>query len=100
MRKITIKESHLKKIINESLKKVLNENCWYGDTSPFEEIYKNADKICSSLEDRVNSEDYEEWGDDFSYGRMYEWAKKVRDDAEEYIRCNSHYTSINGGENW
>jgi hypothetical protein len=31
---------------------------------------------------------------------MYEWAKRVKDDAEEYIHCNSQFTSINGGEDW
>ena len=97
---IRLTEGDLHRIIKESVNKVLTESCWYGDTKPFETIYQMADKIVNSLEARVTDENYEEWGDDFSYGRMYEWAKRVKDDAEEYIHCNSQFTSINGGEDW
>lgn len=99
-KKIRLTESELHNIIKESVNKVLTESCWHGDTKPFETIYQMADKIVNSLEARVANENYEEWDDDFSYSRMYEWAKRVRDDAEEYMRYNSQFTSINGGENW
>jgi hypothetical protein len=96
---IRLTESDLHNIIKKSVKNVLNESCWYGDTKPFETIYNAANQILSNLE-YVNNEDYEECGDDYSYGRMYEWAKKVRDDAEYYIQENSFNTPINGGEDW
>jgi hypothetical protein len=97
---IRLTENDLHKIIKESVKNVLNESCWHGDVKPFEVIYQMADKIVTSLEDRINDENYEEWGDDFRYSHMYEWAKRVRDDSEQYMHCNSQFSPINGGEDW
>ena len=95
---VRLTESDLHKLIKESVKKVMNESTWYGDTKPFETIYNAANQIVEQL-DYVN-DDYEESGDDYSYGRMYNWAVRVRDDAEYYIRENSSNTPINGGEDW
>ena len=97
-----ITEKELKKIVAESVKKVLNESTWYGDTKPLEIIYNASEEIIKKLE-YVNNSDYEFDGDagSFDYYRdMYDWAVKVRDDAEKYIHRNSSFTSINGGENW
>ena len=92
--KIRLTENELKQIVNESVKKILEEStCWYGDTKPFEIIYQMADKIATSLESKFTPEYYEGWPDDFSYEDMCEWAKKVRDDAGEYINCNSQFIS-------
>ena len=97
--KIRITENELKQIVAESVKRVLKEGAWYGDTKPFQIIYNAADQIVQKLE-YVNDDTYEEVGDDYSYGRMYDWAVKVRDDAEYYIRNHSSNVSINDGENW
>jgi hypothetical protein len=97
--KIKLTESKLKQIVAESVKKVLKEDVWYGDTKPFETIYNAADQIVQELK-YVNDDNYEEAGDDYSYGRMYEWALKVRDDADYYISNHSSNASINGGEDW
>ena len=97
--KIRITENELKQIVAESVKRVLKEGTWYGDAKPFQIIYNAADQIVQKLE-YVNDDTYEEVGDDYSYGRMYDWAVKVRDDAEYYIRNHSSNASINGGENW
>ena len=53
-------------------------------------------------QDKVQ-DDYDGWDDDD--GRdlgpdMYYWAEKVHNEAEEWMGCNSSFTSINGGENW
>lgn len=96
---IRITENELKQIVAESVKKILKEDTWYGDTKPFEIIYNAADQIVQKL-NYVNDNDYDEAGDDYSYRRMYDWAVKVRDDAEYFIRENSSNTSINGGEDW
>lgn len=99
MAKIQINENELKQIIAESIEKILNEGTWYGDIKPFEIIYNAANQIIHNLE-YINNDNYEEVGDDYSYDSMYNWAIKVRDDAEYYIRNNSSNTSINGGEEW
>lgn len=100
---VKLSEGQLNRIIKESVKNILNESydcCWYGDVKPFEIIEQMADKIVQSLDRIVNNDGYEEVGDDYSYGRMYEWAKRVRDDASLYIQTNSKYAPINGGEDW
>ena len=97
--KIRITENELKQIVTESIEKILNEGTWYGDIKPFEKIYNAANQIIHNLE-YINNDNYEEVGDDYSYDSMYNWAIKVRDDAEYYIRNNSSNTSINGGEEW
>ena len=99
-KKIKLTESDLHRIIKETVNNVLTESYWYGDTQPFETIYQMADKIVTSLEDSVNDQNYEEIGGDFSYSEMYEWAKRVRDDAEAYIHRNSDFAPINGGADW
>jgi len=96
---IRLTESDLHRVIKESVYKILNESCWYGDTKPFETIYRAAQEIVDKLE-YVNDNEYEEWGDDYRYSSMYDWAKRVANDAEYYIRNHSSNVSINGGEDW
>ena len=101
-RTIRLSERDLHRVVNESVKRILGESCWYGDTKPFEQIIDAANKIMQNFE-HVNAEDYEPWDDCDGADldpQIYQWAKKVADDAEYYMRSNSSYTSINGGEDW
>lgn len=99
---IRLSESDLHRVIKESVKRILGESCWYGDTKPFEQIIDAANKIMQDFE-HVNAEDYEP-SDDCDGAdldpQIYQWAKKVAYDAEDYLHSNSSYTSINGGETW
>ena len=98
---IRLTESDFHRIIKESVKRILKESIWYGDTKPLENIIQMADEIISNYE-YVNEPDYENRSDDGydMYAQLYEWAKKVRNEAEEWISINSSNTSMNGGENW
>lgn len=104
MKKNTIKlnESQLRKIVAESVKRVLKESCWYGDIKPFETIAAEAQKIVEKFE-YAQSDDYDDLGDcdgpDIT-PQIYKWAKNVAEQAEYWLRSNSRYTSINGGEDW
>ena len=101
-RTIRLSERDLHRVVNESVKRILGESCWYGDTKPFEQIIDAANKIMQNFE-HVNAEDYEPWDDCDGADldpQIYQWAKKVADDAEYYMRSNSSHTSINGGEDW
>lgn len=98
---IKLTESDLHRLIKETVKRTLKESIWYGDTKPLENIIQMADEIISNYE-YVNEPDYEDRSDD-GYdmdAQLYEWATKVRNEAEEWIRLNSSNASINGGENW
>lgn len=101
-RRVKLTESSLQRIVKESVKKVLKESCWYGDTKPFEQIIYAANKIMQDFE-HANAEDYEP-SDDCDGAdlkpQIYQWAKKIADEAESYIYSNSSYTPINGGEDW
>ena len=104
MKKKTIRltESDLKKIVTESVKRALKESTLYCDTKPFEDIIKATNTILEKFE-YVNDEDWEP-SDDCD-GRdltpeVYNWAKKVREDAEDWLRQTSAYSPINGGEDW
>lgn len=99
---IKLTESDLHNIINNSVRKILKESVWYGDTQPFMDIIAAASKIRERLE-YVTDDDYEPYDD--CDGRdlnpeLYEWAKKVESEAEDWITCNSSYSPINGGEDW
>lgn len=99
---IHLKETELKRMIAESVKKVLKEGIWYGDVEPFKKIINAASEIMKENE-YANAEDYEPWDDgdssDYSYD-IYKWAEKISNEAEEWLGMNSSNTSINGGENW
>jgi hypothetical protein len=99
-RRIRLSERGLHRVVSESVKRILEESCWYGDTKPFEQIIDAANKIMQNFE-HVNGEDYEPWDDcdgpDLD-PHIYQWAEKVADEAERYMHYNSSYTSINGGE--
>jgi hypothetical protein len=97
-----INESQLRKIIQESIKKTLNESCLYCDEKPFYQIYEAARKIREEFE-YVTDENWEPDNDcdgpDLSY-HVYSWAKDVQEQAESWISNLSSNTSINGGEDW
>lgn len=98
---IRLTESDFHRLIKESVKRILKESVWYGDTKPLENIIKMADEIINNYE-YVNEPDYENRSDDGydMHAQLYEWAKKVRNEAEEWIGINSSNASMNGGENW
>ena len=104
MKKNTIKlnENQLRQIVAESVKRVLNENCWYGDVKPFQTIISAANEIMNKF-GYTQDEDYDDIGDcdgpDIAL-QIYDWAKTVVDDAEDWLRYNSSHTPINGGEDW
>lgn len=100
MKKIVrLNESELKNIINESIKKILNEEyCWWGDTKPLEEIYKLASQIVDKYSPYFDNNEGDE--DDRAIFDLYNWAGKVAKEAEEFIRYNADNLPINGGENW
>lgn len=99
---IRINEQQLKKIVAESVKKVLKESCWYGDEKPFNTIIKAANEIMNKF-DYTQDDNYDGMGDcdgpDIT-PEIYKWAKDVAYNAEYWLRYNSKYTSINGGEDW
>ena len=96
---VRLTESQLRGMITESVKKVLKESCWYGDTKPFEVIRNAAEEIMDKFQ-YTQEDDYEPYDEYDFHWSIYEWAKKISNDAEGYIHCNSSNTSINGGENW
>lgn len=96
---VRLTESQLRGMITESVKKVLKESYWYGDTKPFEVIRNAAEELMDKFQ-YTQEDDYES-DDAYDFGwDIYEWAKKTYYNAEEYIGCNSSYAPINGGENW
>lgn len=98
---IKINESQLKQMISESVKMVLKEACWYGDTKPFEMIRSAAEQIMNNFQ-YTQEDNYESFNDgSYDYDSdIYNWAKKVYYNAEEYISMNSSNSSINCGEDW
>ena len=100
--KKTITESQLRNIVAESVKKVLKESTLYCDTQPFKDIYRAATQIMEKFE-YTQKDEYEPWDDcdgrDLS-PEVYQWAKKIADEAEDWLQYNSTNQSINGGENW
>lgn len=99
--KKTINEAQLKAIINKVVRNVLNESTLYGDIKPFEEIYRAANQIMDRFQ-YTQENDYEDMSDDGSGTDfyVYQWAKKVAEDADYYLNCHSTFRPINGGENW
>ena len=102
MKSYCLTESRLRGMIKDAVKNVLEESTLYCNTKPFENIISAANTIMESF-NYVNDEDWEP--NDDCDGRdlapyVYEWAKKVSEDAEYWLRHNSSYSSINGGENW
>ena len=89
----------LEEKIRRMVRKQLNEDyCWYGDTKPLETIIEGCNQLMESS--KFNDPEYEGDDDDVASYHIYEWAKKVAKDAEEYLGCNSQNVSVNGGENW
>ena len=99
--KKTINEAQLKAIINKVVRNVLNESTLYGDIKPFEEIYRAANQIMDRFQ-YTQENDYEDMSDDGAATDfyVYQWAKKVAEDADYYINIHSSRQSINGGEDW
>lgn len=112
---LNISENELRSAIREACSKVLgdnknkivenktlNESCWYGNLKPFKAIQNAAFQIMKNFE-YVNNEDYEPDDDcdgrDLSYD-IYQWAKRIEEEADRWITKNSDNTPINGGENW
>ena len=96
---IKINERELKHLIKESVKKVLNEEYfWWGDTKPLEEIYHLASQIAETYQPDFDNNDYDE--DDRARFDLWKWAKDVATEAEKFIHCEAHNTSINGGADW
>ena len=91
---IKLTENDLHRIIKESTRKILNESCWYGDIKPFKSIYAAASKLRQEFE-YANAEDYEPWDDcdgaDLA-PLIYRWAKKVEDEAYDWMNYNSSNT--------
>lgn len=87
---IRLTESYLKNIIAESVKQVLNEGCWYGNTKPFESIIIACNEIKDKFE-YVNDENYEDDSDDHSNieYNIYQWADKISQEAEGWLGCNA-----------
>ena len=102
MKTIYLSNETLTNMIQESVRRVLRESCWYGDTKPFEQILTAANQIMDDFH-YVTADDYEPWDDcdgpDMA-PQIYEWAKNVARDAEYYLHDNSSYAPINGGEDW
>ena len=102
MRRNILTEGRLRRMIHEAVKNVLEESTLYCDTQPFQDIINAANTIKDTFE-YVNDEDWEP--DDDCDGRdltpyVYNWAKKVSEEAEDWLHHTSSYTSINGGEDW
>lgn len=98
---IRLSESDLHSVIQESVKRVINETCWYGSVKPFQEIVKAAEQIIQDF-GYVDSDDYEQNDDcdgPSSAPLIYDWAKKVKDDAEYWIMDNSSFSPISR-EGW
>lgn len=89
----------LEEKIRKMVEKRLNEDyCWYGNTKPLYTIIECCNQLMKSS--KFNDPEYEGDDDDTAAYNVYEWAKKVAQDAETYLWCNSQNVSINGGENW
>lgn len=98
--KIRLTESDLRRIVKESVNRILNEEyVWWGDTKPLETIMMAASQITRKFENDY-SEDYEFDDDERAKLDLYRWAKQVEDKAEEFIRYNADNVPINGGEDW
>lgn len=69
--------------------------CWWGSTKPLETIMQ----CCNTLTKNVNEDDFE-YDEDRARYDLYKWAKRVYDEAEEFIRYNARNISINGGGDW
>ena len=97
---IRLTESDLHKLVKESVQKILKEEyVWWGDTKPLETIMAAASEIRRGFEEQYQ-EDYEFELEDRAKIDLYNWAKKVENEAEDFIRYNAHNAPINGGENW
>jgi len=46
---IRLKESELKRMISESVRRILGESCWYGDTKPLRKYYKQHQKLVKNM---------------------------------------------------
>ena len=71
---------------------------WWGDTKPLEEIYNLASQIAREYRMDFDNNEYDE--SDRARFDLYKWAENVAEEAEKFIHCEAHNTSINGGENW
>jgi hypothetical protein len=96
-----INENQLRRVVRESINKILKEDyVWWGDTKPLETIMVAASEIRRYFEEQYPDDNYEFDEDDRAKLDLYNWAKRVENDAEDFIRYNAHNTPINGGEDW
>lgn len=107
---IKLKESQLRKMIEESLnhvllekgiknKKLIKEASWYGNIEPLKQIAVSAELLMNDLEYTQDSKYIESLDGDTDYnGMIYEWAKKVMNEAEEWIGLNSSNMPIGNGQ--
>ena len=100
--KIKLTERDLHGIVKESVNRILKEEyVWWGDTKPLETIVSSANEIVRHFEEAYpDAENYDFDPEDRAKIDLYNWAKKIQDDAEDFIRYNAHNVSINGGEDW
>lgn len=96
-RKIT--ESQLRKIVSESVTQIIKENVLYCDVKPFQDIYHAAKQIMDKFS-YIMDDNYEPSGDEYLVLQAYQWAKRVCEEADEWIQYNADNASVNGGENW
>lgn len=94
---IRLTESDLHNLVKESVQRILKEEyVWWGDTKPVETIMRAASEIRRNFEE-LYQEDYEFEPEDRAKLDLYNWAKKIENEAEDFIRYNAHNAPINGG---
>ena len=97
---VRLDESHLRRIVENTVKQVLKEECcWWGDTKPLEEICRIASQIADDvMPDFDNETDFDE--SDRARFDLWKWAERVAEEAESFMRCEANNMPINGGEDW
>ena len=96
-----INENQLRRVVRESINKILKEDyVWWGDTKPLETIMVAASEIRRHFEEQYPDGNHEFDEDDRAKLDLYNWAKRVENEAEDFIRYNAQNTPINGGEDW
>lgn len=80
---------------HKGMKMKLNEGyCWWGDTKPLEDIHNSAMQIVGEHRLDFDANEYDE--NDRAQFDLYNWAKRVAQEAEKFIHCEAHNISIDG----
>ena len=99
---VRLTESKLRNMIKESVKQVLRESnySWDGDTTPFENIIDECDKIYDMFKDIYDSDpnDYDPEADSTICFDILDWVKNVRHKAEYFAHNNRKYRSVGNGD--